>query len=162
MFGLTFEKLFLVAIIAGIVIGPQNLPLYAQKLADTVRSLRAFVEMTRSRAEREMGVSLQRADWESLNLRQYDPRQIVREVLDETGSTTPPDANVAESPGTPVPAETRPALAAEASRIRPGQKYIVTGSAAHPTRILIDSLPLDDPRRIAADSGITMDVPQDA
>ncbi|MFD6548072.1 hypothetical protein, partial [Bacillus cereus] len=38
----------------------------------------------------------------------------------------------------------------EAARVRPGQKYLITGPASHPRRILIDSLPQDDPRRIAA------------
>lgn len=43
-----------------------------------------------------------------------------------------------------------PAVLAEASRVRPGQRYLVTGSSAHPSRILIDSLPEGDPRRAAA------------
>ena len=160
MFGLTFEKLLLLAIIAGIVIGPHNLPVYAQKFAGTVRSLRAFIEATRSQAESEMGVSLQRADWDALNLRQYDPRRIVREVLDETASTTPSTPDMAQTTGTPLASEPAPVLMAEASRVRPGQKYIVTGSASHPVRIRIDSLPLDDPRRIAARGGSTTGVPE--
>ena len=44
MFGLSFEKLFLVAIVAGLVIGPQRLPLYAHRLAELIRSFRTFVE----------------------------------------------------------------------------------------------------------------------
>ncbi len=131
MFGLTFEKLFLVAIIAGVVIGPHRLPLYAQRLGETVRALRTLVESTRTKAEAELGISLQRTEWESL--RQYDPRHIVRDALAET-----------------APVDTRPDLEAEARRVRPGQKYLVIGSSAHPRRVLIDSLPSDDPRRIAA------------
>lgn len=134
MFGLSFEKLFLVAIIAGFVLGPHRLPGYAHQLAQYVRSLRNFVESTRSAAERDMGIPLQRTEWESLNLRQYDPRRIVSDAL---------------SDATPKTAASKDMLD-EASRIRPGQKYLVTGSSSHPRRILIDSLPDDDPRRLAA------------
>ncbi|WP_236077742.1 hypothetical protein [Rhodococcus sp. P1Y] len=70
----------------------------------------------------------------SLNLRQYDPRRIVSDAL---------------SDATPKTAASKDMLD-EASRIRPGQKYLVTGPSSHPRRILIDSLPDDDPRRLAA------------
>jgi sec-independent protein translocase protein TatB len=142
MFGLSFEKLFLVAIIAGFVLGPQRLPGYAHQLAQYVRSLRQFVETTRSAAERDMGIPLQRTEWESMNLRQYDPRRIVSDALqDDT-----PKFVVTEQ------------MIEEASRVRPGQKYLVTGSSSHPRRILIDSLPVEDPRRIAAAGPVRIDI----
>lgn len=135
MFGLSLEKLFLVAIIAGFVLGPQRLPGYAHQLAQYVRTLRRFVDTTRSAAERDMGIPLTRTEWEALNLRQYDPRRIVSDALQE-----------------PVPAKTvvTEQMLDEASRVRPGQKYLITGTSSHPRRILIESLPYDDPRRIAA------------
>ncbi len=131
MFGLTFEKLLLVAVVAGVLIGPQRLPHYAHELARLVRSLRDLVETARVRAEQDTGVSLQRSDWD---LTQYDPRRIVRDAMREP-SVVPDD------------------LAEQASRVRPGQRYVVTGSAAHPHRVPIDSLPVDDPRRLAARDG---------
>ncbi|WP_256980754.1 preprotein translocase [Rhodococcus sp. 14-1411-2a] len=137
MFGLTFEKLFLVAIIAGFVLGPQRLPGYAHQLTRAVRSMRHFVDTTRTAAEADMGVPLRRSEWESMNLRQYDPRRIVSDALRDTNElrdTEPPSEQVL----------------AEAARVRPGQKYLITGPSSHPRRILIDSLPQDDPRRIAA------------
>ncbi|MGV8875429.1 MAG: twin-arginine translocase TatA/TatE family subunit [Rhodococcus sp. (in: high G+C Gram-positive bacteria)] len=141
MFGLTFEKLFLVAIIAGFVLGPSRLPGYARQLGQAVRNLRQFVDTTRSAAETDLGVPLRRTDWESLNLRQYDPRRIVTDALDDSNSPAPeptPKATASED------------VIAEAGRVRPGQKYLITGSASHPRRVLIESLPDDDPRRIAA------------
>ncbi|MFE3542709.1 preprotein translocase [Nocardia sp. NPDC059177] len=136
MFGLTFEKLFLVAVIAGFVLGPQRLPGYAHQLARSARTLRRFVESTRSAAEREMGVPLDRTEWQSLNLRQYDPRRIVSDALhDTTGSS---------------PAAVDDEVIEEARRVRPGQKYLVSGPSSHPRRIRIDSLAEDDPRRLAA------------
>lgn len=127
MFGLTFEKLFLVAIVAGLVIGPQRLPLYTHRLAELIRSVRMFVDASKARA-----------DLEALDVRQYDPRRIVREALTEPAAAQPAD----EADGAD--------LEEQASRVRPGQKYLVTGGSAHPRRILIESLPEDDPRRLAA------------
>jgi sec-independent protein translocase protein TatB len=129
--GLTFEKLLLVAIVAGVLIGPQRLPHSAHELARLVRSLRDVVETARERAEQDTGVSLQRSEWD---LSQYDPRRIVRDAMRE-------------------PSVVRDDPADRASRVRPGQRYVVTGSVAHPRRVPIDSLPVDDPRRVAAGEG---------
>ena len=142
MFGLTFEKLFLVAIIAGFVLGPQRLPGYAHRLGRAVRTLRHFVDSTRSTAEAEMGVPLRRSEWESLDLKQYDPRRIVADALRKN------DALRENDTATP----TDPELVAEAARVRPGQKYLITGPSSHPRRVLIESLPENDPRRIAAET----------
>lgn len=134
MFGLTFEKLLVVAIVAGVLIGPQRLPQYAHEMARWVRSFKAYVETSRAQAERDMGVPLRPAEWD---LHQYDPRRIVREAWREPVASTPSQA-------------ARDEAAEQALRVRPGQKYVVVGSAAHPRRLLIESLPVDDPRRIAA------------
>ncbi|WP_032386540.1 Sec-independent protein translocase subunit TatA/TatB [Rhodococcoides fascians] len=142
MFGLTFEKLFLVAIIAGFVLGPQRLPGYAHRLGRAVRTLRHFVDSTRSTAEAEMGVPLRRSEWESLDLKQYDPRRIVADALRKNDALREND--------TATPAD--PELVAEAARVRPGQKYLITGPSSHPRRVLIESLPENDPRRIAAEA----------
>ncbi|MFT4051019.1 MAG: hypothetical protein QM677_02075 [Microbacterium sp.] len=220
MFGLTLEKLVLVAIFAGIVLGPQRLASYTRRLSDTVRSLRAFVEATRRRAEQDLGVPLTRAEWEELDLRQYDPRRVVREALADgviapspAAATTPsagaggvavPDrgetavadgasaaletdaavavapaasaepaalervaalaGNAADAPASPLSADAAsgesPSSSAEPAvrrsyegldRVRPGQKYLVLGDSAHPRRILLASLPADDPRRLVAE-----------
>ena len=61
MFGLTFEKLFLVAVVAGLLLGPHRLPAYARELGRTVRAFRDFVEVQRSRAEAETAARALRA-----------------------------------------------------------------------------------------------------
>lgn len=137
MFGLTFEKLLLVTIIAGVVIGPQQLPVYARRLGETIQALRRLVESSRVQAEQEMGLALDREALAALEVRQYDPRRIVRDALREPAPTSAVDAAILD----------------EASRVIPGQKYLVSGSAAHPRRVLIESLPERDPRRIAAQAG---------
>ncbi|MGA9873167.1 MAG: preprotein translocase [Rhodococcus sp. (in: high G+C Gram-positive bacteria)] len=123
MSGLTFERLFFVAVIARFILGPSRLPEYAHQLAQWVRTLRRYVETTHEAAERDLGVPLDRARWDQLDQRQYDPRRI---VTDE--------------------------MITEAERVRPGQRYLVTGTSSHPIRIRIDSLPQEDPRCIAGSS----------
>lgn len=142
MFGLSFEKLFLVAIIAAVVIGPQRLPLYTHRLAELIRSLRRLVDTSKAQVESEIGIS--REELEALDVRRYDPRRIVRDALSDP---SPAPVEVV-APSSVEPSEQT--LAEEASRVRPGQKYLVTGNSARPRRILIASLPENDPRRLAA------------
>jgi sec-independent protein translocase protein TatB len=85
MFGLTLEKLFLVTLVAGLVVGPRRIPVYAARLGSWVRSFRPFVEATKVRTEDELGVPLRAAEWRSA-LQQYDPRRIVREALADDAS----------------------------------------------------------------------------
>lgn len=81
MFGLTFDKLLIVAVIAAFVIGPERLPTYAAKLGELVRSLRDFANGAKSRMREEMGPEFDEVDWRKLDPRQYDPRRIIREAL---------------------------------------------------------------------------------
>lgn len=106
MLGLTFDKLVIVAIVAAVIVGPQRLPGYAERLRDLIRSLQEFVDLAKARAESEAGLS--REEWEALDPRRYDPRRIVWGAFDEegTGSTGagdpgPPTWTVAGSSGHP-------------------------------------------------------------
>ena len=133
MLGLTFEKLLVVTIIAAFILGPRRLPIYAGKLSDFVRELRAFVESSRARAEDDFGVPLPTSEWH-VDLRQYDPRRIVRDALehDLTAQSHTPD------PITPT-AVARTA-APEAAAVDPAtrQRWIVAGgTSGHPRRVLI-------------------------
>ena len=80
-FGLTFEKLFIIAIIAVILLGPDRLPYYASQLARLVRSLKDMATGARERMREEMGPEFDEIDWKKLDPRQYDPRRIIREAL---------------------------------------------------------------------------------
>ncbi|CAM5276692.1 Sec-independent protein translocase TatB [Leifsonia shinshuensis] len=81
MFGLTFEKLLIVAVIAAFLIGPERLPLYAGKLRQFVRTVRDFADGAKDRMKEEMGPEFDDVDWKKLDPRQYDPRRIIREAL---------------------------------------------------------------------------------
>lgn len=150
MFGLTFEKLFVVAVLAALIIGPHRLPQIARRAGELLRGLRAFVESTRTQAESDLGVPLDRARWETLHLRQYDPRRIVRDALE--GAPAPgaggglPVQTAGDAPGGDHAPDTdsdvdaappaTPRLARPSTTGR-GRKYVISGSAAHPRRILV-------------------------
>lgn len=138
MFGLTFEKLFLVVLLAGFLLGPHRLPSYARELGRTVRSFRDFVETQRARAESGTGADLLRQEWQTFDPRAYDPRRVVRDALADRPA---PAAYARSHP---------PEVHAQAATVRPGQTHLVVGDAAHPRRVRLDTLAADDPRRLAA------------
>jgi sec-independent protein translocase protein TatB len=80
-FGLTFDKLLIIAVIAVFLIGPDRLPGYAAQLARLVKSLRTFADGAKDRMREEMGPEFDEVDWKKLDPRQYDPRRIIREAL---------------------------------------------------------------------------------
>ncbi len=81
VFGLTFEKLLIVGVIAVFLLGPERLPHYAAQLGRLVRSLRDMANGAKDRMRNEMGSDFDDVDWKKLDPRQYDPRRIIREAL---------------------------------------------------------------------------------
>jgi sec-independent protein translocase protein TatB len=98
-FGLTPDKLIIIAVIAVFLIGPDRLPGYAAQLARIVRSLRVMADGAKDRMREEMGPEFDEVDWKKLDPRQYDPRRIIREaLLDDPATATTEDvaADVAD------------------------------------------------------------------
>lgn len=83
MFGLTFDKILVIAVIAVFLLGPERLPHYAAQLARLVRSVRQMANGAKDRLREEMGPDFDDVDWKKLDPRQYDPRRIIREALVE-------------------------------------------------------------------------------
>ena len=81
MFGLTFEKILLIGIVAVFLLGPERLPHYAAQLARLVKHLRDLANGAKDRMRDEMGPDFDDVDWKKLDPRQYDPRRIIREAL---------------------------------------------------------------------------------
>ena len=92
MFGLTFEKLLLIGVIAVLLVGPDRLPRYASQLAQLVRNLRGMADGAKNRMREEMGPEFDEVDWKKLDPRQYDPRRIIREALIDDAPAPPPAA----------------------------------------------------------------------
>lgn len=126
MFGLSLEKLVVLALIAAFVLGPHRLPQYAQRLAEIVRTLRDLLETTRERTRAELGAELGAAlsadEWRGLDPRRYDPRSIIRDAL-ATGDAHSP------APGTSPAPTARARFTASAS---PSAATALTSTAATP------------------------------
>ena len=88
-FGLTFDKLIIIAVIAVFLVGPDRLPHYAAQLARMVRALRVMADGAKDRMRDEMGPEFDEIDWKKLDPRQYDPRRIIREALLEEPTPAP-------------------------------------------------------------------------
>jgi len=82
-FGLTFDKLLLIAVLALLLIGPERIPQYAKRLGEWARRARDYLGGARERMREEMGPEFDDIDWKQLDPRQYDPRRIIREALTE-------------------------------------------------------------------------------
>jgi sec-independent protein translocase protein TatB len=79
--GLTFDKLLIILVIAGLLIGPQRLPVVAMSLGRFARHVRKLTAVARERVRDELGEDFDTVDWKKLDPRQYDPRRIIRDAL---------------------------------------------------------------------------------
>lgn len=160
MFGLTIEKLFVVAVLAAVVIGPRRLPDYAARLGALVRRMTVLAADARQRVAEETGA----ADWRTLDPRQYDPRRIIREAWADAaaGEEGSADAVAGSLPGAADAAGaasaadaagqvSADAVAEEPTLTRPDSErestadqgaaghWVVTGSSAHPRRVWVST-----------------------
>ncbi|MGM1017643.1 MAG: twin-arginine translocase TatA/TatE family subunit [Actinomycetota bacterium] len=115
-FGLSFEKLLLIGVIAVLIVGPERLPKYAESFAKLVRKGGEYLRDTRTRVREEMGAEVDDVDWRKLDPRQYDPRRIIRDALFEDDPVAPAAA-AATSIREPAPAA--PVKPAHTPRVRP-------------------------------------------
>lgn len=100
-FGLTFDKVLIIGIVAVFLLGPDRLPYYASQLARLVKSLRNWGNSAKDRLREEMGPDFDEIEWKKLDPRQYDPRRIIRDALTE-------DVPVARAPKVSAPGNTTP------------------------------------------------------
>jgi sec-independent protein translocase protein TatB len=99
-FGLTFDKLLLIGLVAVLIIGPERLPKAAEAFSKFVRRAGEYLRDTKDKMKDELGPEIDEVDWRKLDPRQYDPRRIIREAL--VDDVVPPAKPVA--PGGPRPA----------------------------------------------------------
>ena len=98
VFGLTFEKLLIIGVIAVFVIGPERLPAYSAKFGQFVRKLKEMTTGAKDRIKEELGDDFDEEEWKKLDPRQYDPRRIIREaLLDDAPQSAPVIAPAAVS-----------------------------------------------------------------
>lgn len=141
MFGLTFDKLLIIGVIAVFLLGPDRLPHYAAQLGRLVRTVRDMATGAKDRMREEMGPEFDDVDWKKLDPRQYDPRRIIREaLLDDSPSqavaaaAATPTAAIGEAPADDadlaVPAAIGAPSVTQASADR--QKRIAAGETVVP------------------------------
>ena len=87
MLGINGSEFLVLIVVAVVVVGPERLPRYAEKLGVWVRTLRAFLRTAKQRVDQELGD--QDVDWAALDPRRYDPRRIVRAALLDDLETAP-------------------------------------------------------------------------
>ena len=104
IFGLTFEKLLVIGVIAAMLLGPERLPKYAELLARAVKRGRDLLGTAKERMQDELGDDV---DWRTLDPRQYDPRRIIREALLDDAPVAPA-AGVASAGAAAAAAAPRP------------------------------------------------------
>lgn len=80
-FGYDMEKFLLLLVVAAVLLGPERLPRYAEKLAQFTKRARAWAGEARARVKDEMGEDFDAVEWQKLDPRQYDPRRIIRDAL---------------------------------------------------------------------------------
>lgn len=107
MFGINGGEFLIIIVIALIVVGPERLPEYAQRLREFVVRGRTYVKQGQESLSQELGTDI---DWTKLDPRQYDPRTIVREALldDGPGAAAAPARASAPAVTAPVPGERVP------------------------------------------------------
>lgn len=81
MFGINGPEFIILLIIGVLVIGPQRLPEYTQKLSNLVKEIRRMASGAREQIKEEVGIDIDDVDWKKYDPRQYDPRRIIKEAL---------------------------------------------------------------------------------
>ncbi|RKQ36763.1 twin-arginine translocase TatA/TatE family subunit [Kocuria tytonis] len=81
MFGISGGEAIIILIVALVIIGPERVPEYAQKLKEMVRAIRDYATGATADLKETLGPEFTDLDWRKLDPRQYDPRVIVREAL---------------------------------------------------------------------------------
>lgn len=125
MFGINGPEFLILLVIGILVIGPQRLPEYTQKLTNIVKELRRMATGAKEQLKEETGVDLNEVDWRKYDPRQYDPRKIIRNALLEDDAVPASAAAVAA-----------PAIAAGASAPLPAAAGVAVAAHERPVERL--------------------------
>src|SRR3954452_12964977 len=82
MFGVGLPELAVIAFVAVLVFGPDRLPDFARQAGRMVKTMRSFANQARDELREELG-----PEYADLNLRDLDPRSIVKKHLYDVMNT---------------------------------------------------------------------------
>ncbi|HEY6795185.1 MAG TPA: Sec-independent protein translocase TatB [Kineosporiaceae bacterium] len=102
MLGINGSEFIVLLAVAAVVLGPERLPRYTQQLTQLIRELRRMATNAQEKVREELGPEFDEVDWRALDLRQYDPRRIVREALTDAVDLNDPLGLKEVSPGGPT------------------------------------------------------------
>lgn len=122
MFGINGTEMLIIVIVALLVIGPQRLPEYAEQLKEFVKLLKRRADEAKGSLRRDFAEDLPDVDWKTLDPRQYDPRRIVREALQEESQAHSPAGSRGANSGGSTAAGSGTDEAA-ATQLSPVQRY---------------------------------------
>ena len=83
MLGINGWELIVLAVLGILILGPDRMPEYAQKLAQFIFRVRHMAEGAKDQLKDQLGDDYKDINWRQYDPRQYDPRKIVREALME-------------------------------------------------------------------------------
>ncbi|WP_040155259.1 twin-arginine translocase TatA/TatE family subunit [Mobilicoccus massiliensis] len=96
-----------ILVLAFLLIGPERLPEVLAKTRHYIRELRKMADGARNQLREQMGPEFDDIDWKAYDPRQYDPRRIVRdalnEPLDDEGDADTTSGGDASEPRTTTP-----------------------------------------------------------
>jgi sec-independent protein translocase protein TatB len=111
VFGVGLSEMAVIAFVAVLVFGPERLPDLAQQAGRFLRRMRDYANAARDDIRRELG-----PDYADLELRDLDPRTIVRKHIIEAMEDDAPDAQPPVREGLrPLAAGERPPYDADAT-----------------------------------------------
>ncbi|MFC4904916.1 Sec-independent protein translocase TatB [Kocuria oceani] len=108
MFGINGAEMIVLILLALVLIGPERLPEYAEKLKQLVKTAKRYATGATEDLKESLGPELADVDWRKLDPRQYDPRTIVRQALIEDQDEPAParpngPIRTSLAPGVPAP-----------------------------------------------------------
>jgi sec-independent protein translocase protein TatB len=110
VFGVGLPELALIALVAVIVFGPDKLPELARQAGAMLRKARQFANAARDELRNELG-----PEYSDLELRDLDPREIVRKHIVEAMEDEPEEARPQRRGMRPLAAGETPPYDAEAT-----------------------------------------------
>jgi sec-independent protein translocase protein TatB len=108
MFGVGLPELAVIAFVAVLVFGPDKLPEFARQAGRMARQIKNFANQARDELRDELG-----PEFADLDLRDLDPRSIVRKHIIEAMNEA--DAEEAMVKSAPLPSDERPPYDLEAT-----------------------------------------------
>jgi sec-independent protein translocase protein TatB len=92
MFGVGLPELAVIAFVAVLVFGPDKLPDFARQAGRMVKTMRTFAHQARDELREELG-----PEYADLNLRDLDPRAIVKKHIYEAMNSAMEDDEVSSA-----------------------------------------------------------------